>query len=95
MGTKAAPGLATGFMGNFEEEFAYKYRLQPLLYLRFLDDIFIIWQHTDIELDAYVSYLNNCLPTIKFTIENSKESVNFLDTIVKLVDNKIETDLFC
>ena len=95
MGTKAAPGLANCFMGNFEEEHAYKHRLQPLLYLRFLDDIFIIWQHTDIELDAYAAYLNNCLPTIKFTMEKSKDSVNFLDTIVRLVDNKIETDLYC
>ena len=95
MGTKAAPGLANCFMGNFEEEFVYKYRTQPVLYLRFLDDIFLIWQHTDIELDAYAAYLNNCIPSIKFTMEKSKKSVNFLDTIVKIVDNKIETDLYC
>ena len=95
MGRKAAPGLANCFMGNFEEEFVYKYRTQPVLYLRFLDDIFLIWQHTDIELDAYAAYLNNCIPSIKFTMEKSKKSVNFLDTIVKIVDNKIETDLYC
>ena len=56
MGTKAAPGLANCFMGNFEEEYTYKYRLKPLLYLRYLDDIFLIWQHTEIELDAYMLY---------------------------------------
>ena len=94
MGTKAAPGLDNCFMGNFEEEYTYKYRLKPLLYLRYLDDIFLIWQHTEIELDAYAAYLNNCLPTIKFTVEKSKNSVCFLDTIVKIVDNIIETDLY-
>ena len=95
MGTKAAPGLANCFMGNFEEEHTYKYRLQPIIYLRFLDDCFLIWQYSDIELDAYMAYLNNHLPSIKFTIEKSKDSVSFLDTIVKLVNNRIETDLYC
>ena len=94
MGTKAAPGLANCFMGNFEEEHVYKYRLHPLLYLRYLDDIFLIWQHTENELDEYLTHLNNCLPTIKFTLEKSRDSVCFLDTIVKIVDNKIETDLY-
>ena len=80
-------------MDNYEEEFAYKYRIQPLIYLRYVDDIFLIWQHTEIELDAYIACLNNCLPTIDFTLEKSKESVCFLDTIVRIVNNKIERNL--
>lgn len=95
MGTKAAPGLANCFMGNFEEEHTYKYRLQPLIYLRYLDDCFLIWQYSNIELDAYIAYLNNHLPSIKFTVERSRKSVTFLDTTVKLVNNRIETDLYC
>jgi len=95
MGTKAAPGLANCFMGNFEEEFVYKYKLQPLIYLRFLDDCFLIWQHGTEELTHYVSYLNSCLPSIKFTIEQSESSVNFLDTTVKVHNNSIITDLYC
>ena len=59
-----------------------------------MDDIFLIWQHTEIELDAYIAHLNTCLPTINFTMEKSKESVCFLDTIVKIVGNRIETDLY-
>ena len=35
MGTKVAPGFANCFMGDFEEQFVYPYRLQPLKYLRF------------------------------------------------------------
>ena len=91
MGTKAAPGLANCFMGNSEEEFVYKYRLQPLVYLRFLDDCFLIWQHSQDELESFVS----CLHSIKFTMEASEIGVNFLDTTVKLVNNRIETDLYC
>ena len=95
MGTKAAPGLANCFMGNFEEEHVYKYRLQPLVYLRYLDDCFLIWQHSEHELNEFVAYLNNCLPSIKFTMEKSMEEVNFLDTTVKIVNQRIETDLYC
>ena len=60
-------------MVNFEEEHTYKYRLQPLSYYRYLDKIFLIWQHTEIELDAFVAYLNNCLPSIKFNMEKSNK----------------------
>ena len=94
MGTKAAPGLANCFMGNFEEEHVYKYKLQPLIYLRFLDDCFMVWQHGEHELNELVIYLNNCLPSIKFTIEKSENSVNFLDTTVKILDKCIITDLY-
>ena len=65
-----------------------------MLYLRYLDDIFLLWQHTENELAEYLIHLNNCLLTIKFTLEKSKDSICFLDTKVKIVDKKIETDLY-
>ena len=37
IGTKAAPSFAILYMGDFEEEYVYTYRLQPLLYLRYID----------------------------------------------------------
>ena len=43
VGTKLAPSFASLFMGYFEEKFVYTYRLQPLLWKRFIDDIFFIW----------------------------------------------------
>ena len=97
MGTKAAPGLANTFMGDFEERFVYPYRLQPIKYLRFLDDIFLIWQHGMEELELFVNHMNTQLPSIKFTMEYSKESVNFLDTTVSInnASQMLETDLYC
>jgi len=97
MGTKAAPGFANCFMGDFEEQFVYPYKLQPLKYLRFLDDCFLIWQHSLEELDLFVNHMNTRMESIKFTKEVSKIQVNFLDTIVKINqdNNTIETDLYC
>ena len=97
MGTKAAPGFANCFMGDFEEQFVYPYRLQPLKYLRFLDDCFLIWQHGLEELEKFVKHMNSCMESIKFTMEVSQDHVNFLDTKVKINpdNNTLETDLYC
>ena len=41
MGAKLAPSYANIFMTKFEEKYVYTYPLQPKLWRRFIDDIFI------------------------------------------------------
>ena len=94
MGTKLAPGYAVNYMGVFEENNVYNFLITPLLYLRYIDDIFIIWQHGKDNLDIFIDHLNSCSDHIKFTSETSTEQVAFLDTIVQLRNNQIETDLY-
>ena len=50
MGTRVAPTYANLFMADLEEQFVYTYKLQPLIWLRFIDDIFFIWPHGQEEL---------------------------------------------
>ena len=45
MGTRVAPSFANTFMGNFEDTHVYTHRIQPLLWLRLIDNIFMIWMH--------------------------------------------------
>ena len=68
MGSKCAPSIACLYMADFEEKYVYPYATQPLLWKRYIDDIFIIWTHGDTALDVFVSYLNKCHPSIKFTV---------------------------
>ena len=55
MGTKCASSHANIFMGWFEEKFIF-----PLLtklsnfYLRFIDDIFLVWNGTKTEFDSFL-----------------------------------------
>ena len=42
MGTKLAPSYANLFMSKFEQDHVYTYHLQPTLWKRFIDDIFLI-----------------------------------------------------
>ena len=83
MGTKLAPSYANIFMGNLEQKLIKNYHLKPLLWLRFIDDVFALWTHGQPELDRFLEYLNKSHTSIKFTMEFSDEKIVFLDTIVK------------
>ena len=54
----------------------------------------MLWQHGIDELDKFLDYLNNLVPTIKFTKEISTEQIAFLDVKVLIIDGNLETDLF-
>ena len=47
------------------------------------------------KLKEFLNCLNSLHPNLKFTYEKSKLSVNFLDSSVSIVNNKLETALFC
>ena len=94
MGTKLAPSYAITYMNWFEETYVYTHPTQPLLWLRFIDDIYLLWDKSRAELDTFFEYLNSCTPNIKFTMEVSEDSVTFLDTTVKVIDNQLVTDLY-
>ena len=57
MGTKMAPNYASLFMGKFEEDKLNQYHRQPLIWLRFLDDLFLIWEYSEDELLDFIKYL--------------------------------------
>ena len=95
MGTKVAPAYANTFMGWFEESHVYTYHQQPLLWKRFIDDIFMVWHHNNDELNSFIEYLNSRMPSIKFEAESSTESVHFLDVTVKIANTgAISTTLY-
>ena len=95
MGTICAPSMAIIFMGKIEEEFLATRTLLPLVWWRYIDDIFMVWPHSPTELYSFLSALNNVHETIKFTSNASQESVSFLDVMIHK-DNKgqIETGLY-
>ena len=96
MGTRVAPSFANCFMGEFERLHVRTHHIKPLLWLRYIDDIFAIFDHDETTVQGFINDLNSCHPSIKFTAELSNTSVNFLDTTVKLTQHgQLETDLYC
>ena len=96
MRTKCAPSYANIFMAYFEEKFIYpRIKNKSLLYLRYIDDIFILWKGTILELEQFTSDINSLHSTIKFEINHSKTTINFLDTTVTINQDKtIKTSLY-
>ena len=95
MGTKCAPSYANIFMGWFEEKFIFLLLTNLSdFHLRFIDGIFLIWNGTKTEFDNFLKKINECHPSIKFEYEMSKTEINFLDTTVFKVNNKLQTKLY-
>ena len=95
MATSLAPNYAYLFMDKFESKALAYYPLKPLIWKRFIDDIFMVWTHGEIQLQKFVEYLNSIHDTIKFKHEASTTEVNFLDTTIKIQTNReLYTTLF-
>ena len=96
MGTKAAVAIANIFMFYFEDTHIFQNGnvLKPILYKRFIDDIFMIWTHSRLELEEFINHLNSVHPTIKFTANISDTNLEFLDTRVILEDGSLRTEMF-
>ena len=81
-------------MDEVEQKFLETQRKKPLIWLRYIDNIFFIWTHVEQELERFLKDLNNFTPNLSFTHEASKNCIPFLDLKFKLIDGKLETDLY-
>ena len=77
-------------VSRFVDKFVYTYSPKPILWKRYIDDIFMIWPHGQETLNTFVEHLNNSHKTIKFKTETSRSHVNFLDITVTVNKNTHE-----
>ena len=81
-------------MWELEEKILEIVDNKTYLWWRYIDDIFLIWEHGEEKLRNFEETPNEIHPTIKFTAEWSQKSINFLDVTVSLIDSQTETDLY-
>ena len=60
---------------------------KTLLYLRFIDDIFMIWTKSEKDLTEFLNELNTKHTSIKFEFKYSRQQIEFLDTLVYIDNN--------
>ena len=98
MGTMVAPTYACLFMSWLETEVILKTWTgrKPLMYRRFIDDIFFVWDGPVSELEEFLTHMNSTHSHIKFTSTYNTEtrSVPFLDMTVSIEDGQFVTDLY-
>ena len=91
---KMAPTYANIFMYCVENTFLSTFNLQPTAYLRYIDDIFLIWPHGIDTLETFLEDANRTHPNISFTHEYSTTAVSFLDVIIKINNGIIATSSY-
>ena len=91
MGKKFAPNYANIFMAKWEKEALNKCKKQPLIYYRFLDDIFIIWTHSESDFWEFFNTLNSQCESITLKAELSSDRIDFLDVSVFKGDRFTQT----
>ena len=93
IGNKFAPPYACIYMDQVEQKFLATQINQPLIWLRYIDDIFFIWTHGEKELERFMSSFNSFTPNLNFTYKSRKKDISFLDFKVSLSKDKLSTDL--
>ena len=89
-----APPYSILFMADLEEKILESIPLKPFVWWRYIDDIFLIWQHGEEELKRFLEHLNSFHPSMRFTADYSSHEINFLDVTVLKQGSKLLTDLY-
>ena len=82
VGTRMAPSYANIFMKYTETQLIDTSPKKPKMWLRFIDDIFMIWGHGRHALEDFLHLANNIHPNIKFSFNTNVQEIPFLDTII-------------
>ena len=77
-------------MADLEKRLLSDIDLKPYIWWRYIDNIFLIWEHGE----ESQKKINKIHPTITFTADWSSSSVTFLDVKVIMKDGKIITGLY-
>ena len=82
------------FMHILETRMIESSPLRPRIWKRYIDDVFAIYQCTEEELEEEMKRFNTFHPTIKFTYQQSTESIDYLDTTVYVKNGKLHTKVY-
>ena len=82
MGKRFSPHFASIYVDEWEEDAISKSSKSPLLYLRYMDDILIIWRHSKEEFWNFFEILNQQIDNIKRKATIFDKSVDSLDVTI-------------
>ena len=83
MGSPIAPTLANLFLAHLEQNWS-EAEGAPITYVRYVDDIFCVFDSSKYSHHAFLDYLNRQHENLTFTCEVGPKSLPFLDVNVEL-----------
>ena len=93
IGSRLGKNFACSYMRTGDEKLS-EFPISPLFYKRFIDDGFGIWTGRVDDLQDFAKYANSIHENINIEMKWSKEKIEFLDTLVKIENGRIVTDLY-
>ena len=95
IGSRLGRNYACTYMGWWERQLLEGARCKPLVYLRYVDDIFGIWMAGQSELELFRDRANGIEPRIQVDLRTSPSEIEFLDVLVRLSrEGYLSTDLY-
>ena len=96
MGSSLSPAVANLFMVYFEKKAIETANLKPKLWIRYVDDVFVVWSFGKEKLLNFLDHLNSIHPRIEFTLElEQNNQLPFLDVLViKTQDGRLEHTVY-
>lgn len=89
MGSAFGASLANIYLIEWEEKVLKTSPKVPMLWIRYIDDIFGIWPHSLNDLKLFCTYVNSIYPSISVTLTSSCNSIRFLDLELYISNNRL------
>ncbi len=95
MGSPLSPLIANLFMESLEKKALESSPQKPKIWLRYVDDTFVVWPHGTKTLLKFQQHLNKQHPNISFTMEEESErQIPFLDVMVNRIGPQAQTSVY-
>lgn len=94
IGAKFVPPYGNLFMAGLGKKIFSDAKTNPLLWIRYLDDVFCICTYGLHKLTEVLIYLSFSHPTIKYSMNYSSTNIIFLNVSITKNGAKLSTDLF-
>jgi hypothetical protein len=83
MYSSLSPVVSNIFMEHFEKVAIDTTDLIPAIWLRYVDDTFVVWPHGPTRLQEFLHRLNSLRPSVQFTMKvETNNTLPFLDVLV-------------
>ncbi|KAJ8974279.1 hypothetical protein NQ317_012595 [Molorchus minor] len=96
MGNSLSPFIANLFMSRFETDIKEEFEYFPRIWIRYVDDIFAVFDTKVESVDSFISKLNSRFTSVNFTYEiKNNGQLPFLDVLVIMNNqNNLEFDIY-
>ena len=89
MGRPLSPVVANFYMERFEQLILESASLRPKVWLRYVDDTFVVWNHGEEE-QLILQHINSKNKNIQFTMKNEENGLlPFLDLLISREGNRL------